>query len=491
MIVAAGLLLIAGGLLRLVFMSAWHPAFIGYPDSIVYVQMADGPVFDDSIHAVGYPLLLRFLHDFSSDLSFTILVQHLFGLLSGVLLYLTVRRVGGPRWLGLVPMGVVVLNGGQMYLEHSPLSEALYILVESAALYGAVRVVDSQQIPSAAAWAAAVGVLVGVGAVVRVVGLPLVPVFVVGMAWASLGPWRRRTAIAAAATAGATLILAWFVIAQHDETGYTGLTPRAGSWNLYGRVAPFADCTRFTPPEGTEMLCESTPESRRPTVEQYDYDPDLSPAVKAFGYPFDSTADQNRRLGAFARAVILHQPFDYLAAVAKGMTGYTQPLPPHGRSLQLGYSYDVLFKTVLPDPGVSEHARRTALLPYYDPVERLDVDRSQMSFLSDYESATRVQGVLMLALLLLSLAAPFVTRGRVRRIVTLVVVVTWVSLVVPVATHWWDARTTIPILGPLVAAACFGAWGLVLRAGQRLAGPATASGQRSSPAAFRASRSFW
>ncbi len=462
-------LLVVGGLLRLVFMSAWQPAFVGYPDSIVYVQMAQGPVFQDSIHAVGYPLFLRFLHDFSSDLTATIVVQHAMGLVSGVVLYLTVRRVGGPPWLGLVPMAVVVLNGGQMFLEHSPLTEALYILVESAALYAAVRTIDSRGLANAAGWAMAVGVLVGVGATVRVVGLPLVAVFVVGLLLASQGSWRRRGSIAAAAGAGAMLILAWFVIAQHDKTGYTGLTPRAGSWNLYARVAPFADCTKFTPPKGTQMLCETTPESQRPMVEQYDYDPDLSPAVRAFGYPFDSTADQNRRVGEFARTVILHQPLDYLEAVVKGMAGYTQPLPPHGKSLQLGYSYDVLFQTVLVDPDVSEHARLTALLPYYKPVAGFDVNRSQMSFLHDYENATRVQGVLMAALLLLSLAAPFVTRGRVRTIVTLIVVITWVSLVVPVATHWWDSRTTIPVLGTLVAAAAFGAWGLALTARQRLA----------------------
>ena len=59
-----------------------------------------------------------------------------------------------------------------------------------------------------------------------------------------------------------------------------------------------------------------------------------------------------------------------------------------------------------------------------------------MSFLNDYENATRIEGVLMAVLLLLSLAAPVRdARSSTHRIVTLIVVVTWVSLVVPVATH--------------------------------------------------------
>ena len=452
-------LLVLGALMRLVFMTAWRPAFMGYPDSIVYIWMADGPLFDDPIHAVGYPLFLRVLHDVTTNLSVTIAFQHVLGLASGLMIYLIVRRAGGgPAWLGLVPMAVVVLNGAEMFLEHSPLSEAPYIFVELVALYAAIRAIDSSR---AVAWGAFVGVLAAAGAVLRVVGLPLIPIFLAWLLLAPTVPWRRRIQVAGAAAACTALILGWFVIAQHDQTGYTGLTPRAGGWNLYARVAPFADCSRFTPPKGTQVLCETTPESKRPGVEQYDYDADVSPAVQAFGNPFNSSQESNRKVSAFARAVVVHQPLDYLEAVGKGMFGYTQPLPPHGTNLKFGSSFEWFFHVVLFDADVMERARRNAL-PYYRSDSSYHVRDSQMDFLFGYERATRVQGVLMVVLLLLSLLAPFVTHGRTRRVVVLITVFTWVSLVVPVATHWWDARTTVPVLGPLVAAAALGGWGAAL-----------------------------
>src|SRR4051812_13999600 len=48
----------------------------------------------------GYPLFLRVVHAVSDQLAFTIAVQHVLALAAGTLFFLTVRRAGGPRWLG-------------------------------------------------------------------------------------------------------------------------------------------------------------------------------------------------------------------------------------------------------------------------------------------------------------------------------------------------------------------------------------------------------
>jgi hypothetical protein len=164
--------------------------------------------------------------------------------------------------------------------------------------------------------------------------------------------------------------------------------------------------------------------------------------------------------------VILHQPFDYLGAVGKGMFGYTQPLPPHGASLKLGDGYEYFFHHVLFDSSVNEKAR-LSVLPYYQRIGSYDVRNGQMRFLFDYERATRLDGVLMVFVMLLSLVAPFVTHGRARRAAALITVLTWISLVAAVAAHWWDSRTTVPVLGPLTAAAALGGWGLFLAAQAR------------------------
>ena len=46
----------------------------------------------------------------------------------------------------------------------------------------------------------------------------------------------------------------------------------------------------------------------------------------------------------------------------------------------------------------------------------------------------------------------------VHALVPLLFVFAWLSLVIPPATHWWDARFAIPPLGPLAAASALGAW---------------------------------
>jgi len=64
----------------------------------------------------------------------------------------------------------------------------------------------------------------------------------------------------------------------------------------------------------------------------------------------------------------------------------------------------------------------------------------------------------MALLMLLSFFAPFGPRGQARRLGTLLFVFAWLSLVIPPATHWWDARFAVPPLGPLAAASALGAW---------------------------------
>ena len=55
----------------------------------------------------------------------------------------------------------------------------------------------------------------------------------------------------------------------HDR--YLGLNDMRG-WNLYAHVAPFADCGKFTPPEGTAILCVARPPAKRPGPFGYVWD---------------------------------------------------------------------------------------------------------------------------------------------------------------------------------------------------------------------------
>src|ERR1039458_8036033 len=75
----------------------------------------------------------------ATRLAWAIALQHVFGLASAVLLFLAVRRAGGPLSLGLLPAAVVALNGAEMFLEHSTLTESLFIFLQSLAIYFGVR----------------------------------------------------------------------------------------------------------------------------------------------------------------------------------------------------------------------------------------------------------------------------------------------------------------------------------------------------------------
>src|SRR5687767_13038198 len=132
-VVGLGALLVAGLGLRLAFMLAYRPAFVGYSDTAVYISGAKGDLFWDPLRVAGYSAFLRVAHGISAELSFTTLVQHALGVGTALLLYATVRRVGGSPWMAFVPAAIVLLGGDQVFFEHALLSETLYTFLTAAA----------------------------------------------------------------------------------------------------------------------------------------------------------------------------------------------------------------------------------------------------------------------------------------------------------------------------------------------------------------------
>ncbi len=459
-IALAGLLVIlsAGFVLRVLFLLAWRPAFFGFPDSVSYVGLAMEKLWVDPTREVGYPLFLREMHAlFPTHLTWVIALQHVFGLASAVLAFLAVKRAGGPPWLGLLPAAVVALNGAEMFLEHTALTESLFIFLLALGLYLATRAAGART----PVWAALAGLTLGLANTVRVVALPAIFVVLLWLLIASGGSWRRRLLAAACSLACTIAVLLPYAIIQHEHTGYWGVTTPAGSWNLYSRVAPFADCHKFTPPRGTSVLCEATPPSRRNiTVEQYTFDATVSPADKAFGKgagPFWSTQESNKLIAAWTHAVILHQPIEYLETVLEGTIAYVRPtdlvFPSHA---EVGADFDTFYHHILFEPQEQEIARQTRLNDY--GANGYKIDQPLVNFLLGYETASRPDGVLMAALMLLTFFAPFLPRGRPRQVAWLCFLLAWVSLITPVASHQWDARVAIPPLGPVSAAAALGLW---------------------------------
>jgi hypothetical protein len=377
-------------------------------------------------------------------------------LATGVLLFLTVRRTGAPAGLGLVPAAVILLGGTQLFLEHAALSEALFSLLLATMLYACVRAWHGH-----AAWAAVAGLCAGVGVTVRETGLVLIPVIATWLLLCASRPRRGTVVRAALALAVSVAAIGGYVAWRHADTGLGGLTTN-GNWNLYGRVAPFADCTKFVPPIGTDRLCESTPPAARGGRGHayYIFVPD-SPAQRMFGPPYRVSADPQAgdKLRDFSLAAIEAQPLDYVDTVWQDAIRFIDP--DH-------HSFGDLSATQLIDfmlGGPDLKSGRNEFVDYWR--HRLypgDHDhRGDLGPLKAYERITRAQGVPMALLLLLAAAAPWAALGRARSAARLFALVAFALLLAPIVAKGYDYRFVIPPLGALSAAAALGGWGLAVR----------------------------
>jgi hypothetical protein len=275
---ALAVIVLAGVALRLYFSIRLRPSLIGFPDSGVYILAAHGQPFENSLREAGYSLFLRFMHSLWPHLVLVIWVQHLLGLFSGLLLYGTVRRAGLPRALGLIPAAIVILSGDEIFIEHAPLTESLFVFLVVLGLYALVRAWRGNWW-----WAAPAGLSLGAAVDIRSLGLVLAAMLVVVAALIYVGTWRGRLLRVALTVLGVAVPIAAYLIAHQAATGQAVLTT-AGNFNLYGRVAPFADCSRFTPPAGTRDLCITVPVNRRPGPSAWLFS-GASPAVRAYGEP--------------------------------------------------------------------------------------------------------------------------------------------------------------------------------------------------------------
>jgi hypothetical protein len=459
-------LLAAGAGIRLWLMTQQRPALLGYPDENIYVVGAKGFIFTDIFRVVGYSLFLRVLHAMDDHLSWTIAVQHGLGLATAGLIAAAVRWAGASWWAAIVPLGMVALAGPQILVEHAILSETFFTLLAVAGIAAAVRAASRGR----PAWALVAGVAWGLAACVRLAALPVAICVAVALLVAAapfarvrrrdlLGRLAGRAVVTGALCLGVLAPVTAYLIVHRVQRGYGGFT-RTGAYNLYGRVGHFADCSRFTPPAGTRVLCERRPESQRPGPLFYVFD-GLSPAVAHFGEPQYGLArpESGSRLSAFARAAIVHQPGDYLTAVGRDLWRTVapgdDPFPLGGSGLTPGGFVDSLQNeywsgVVLNSVGSYWRTRGVLRKPGFE------------HFLT-YERHTRLKGPLMLLVLVLALLAPLAApRGR-RGPAAVLTVAALGLLIAPIAGFHYDWRFVIPSLGPLTAAAALCVDGLARR----------------------------
>jgi hypothetical protein len=466
-----------GLLLRVYLLVTYRPAAGGFNDSVTYLYTSKDRLFSDPMRMAGYPFFLRILRHVVPELSFVVAVQHVLGLFTGVLLYACVRRVTGGRWLPVVPAAFFLLSGDYLLLEHSVLTESLYMFFVTAALCAAIFAVTS---PSAPLGRVRLALLVvssaslGAAWAVRSVGLPLI---LLTATWLLLftGPgWRARGVSLAAFVLPAVAVVGTYIVLQGALTGYWG-TLRGSGWVLYPRVAPVADCRDFDPPGNSDFLCETTVLNTRPGPGYYQYVG--GPGIQRFGNPFATQARGSGVVGRFARSVVFSEPLEYLREVGRDMLRYISPSAGLDRSYAGPGSeeLDLTRRTAGVEPATIQAARAVGF-----GATSITVGRG-LGVLGDVQDMERVTGLGLIALLVLACCAVVFGRASVRAASALLLAIAVLQPLVAVATVSWGYRYGVVGLGQLVAAAVLGVYALALRFSPRAGRRATAQSESPNP----------
>lgn len=438
-----------GLLVRAVLMYMWFPSAEQWIDGPRFMRIGMG-TFEDYWMPAGYPGFLAAIRLFSDELGVTIALQHLVGLGASAALFFAVRRSGGPVWIAVIPTAFAALSGDTLYLEHIVMSDFLLFAFAcvglAAGLRGLVPRIDLR-------WLAAGAVLLACAGLARTPGVVLPACLAVAAFVAGDGLRERLRAAAVVAGAAAVLLLGYAGIANVGGS-YDGLTEMSG-WNLYSRVAPFADCGEFDAPAETRFLCEKRPPEQRPGPFGYVWDPNALARQR-----FELGPESAQKLGKFARKAILAQPGDYASAVGSDLLRYldagaVKPNPigwsGQGRDLiWFGYRDEAT------ENGLEvEYAKR-----YDGTVVHLRGQR----VLSTYHNLTRPGGLLLLAALVLGVLGAFRSPTPGLRLGALLFTLSALALfVLPTLTLSWDYRYGIPPTMLAITGGAIGAAGLLAR----------------------------
>lgn len=288
-----------------------YPAPMWFGDSPEYLESAiEGR--PGETRPSGYSLLLWVLKPFHS-LTVVVSVQHVIGLLTGVLVYVLVWRAARAVWgdgrpwlpgvLGAVLTVPVLLPVHQVALEHMLMSDSLFTFL----LLAAVAAVLWRRRMS---WwlGALAGLFMAAAALTRSAGLPLIAVILVAMLLRRAG-WRACTGAAAAFV----LPIVGYMFAFQHVYGEFAMA-KAGSIWLYGRTADFADCRVIEPRPELAVMCPERSDPRIAPAFASLWTKD-SPFRDMPGWIYGERAD--RLAGEFAREAITEQPADYAQVVVR------------------------------------------------------------------------------------------------------------------------------------------------------------------------------
>jgi hypothetical protein len=437
--------LAAGLALRVVTFFAYRPALI-YFDSTRYLDRAAN-LEPSTLRPAGYPTFLKLLPA-EWELAVVPAVQHLFGLAIAVLIYAVLVRLGVPKLWSALATVPVLLDGYQLNIEQYILSEALFELL----VVGGCALVLWRRPPGLAP-AALAGLLFAAALLTRANALLVAVPAVLALVFLR-AHWARPAALAAAFVVPVLAYAAWY----ESVNGDYGLNGYGGQF-LYARVAQFADCDGLDVPERERVLCEDTPPSERPTIDQYMWNNTVSPLYDVELEPGETRADVG---GEFARRILWHQPLDYAEVVLEDFAfGFWPWKKRRERDLPVSRWQFQEDYPVFREPDTTEILRA-------DGYEQGVADSTLAPFLRTYQRFVFTPGPLLaLALLAGILAALGIGRARDSGLRTAAFLFTVTALAVylpSVAVSQFTWRYQLPLLVLLPPAGAIGLAALTGRA---------------------------
>jgi hypothetical protein len=220
-------------------------------------------------------------------------------------------------------------------------------------------------------------------------------------------------------------------------------------WNLYARAAPFADCRRFTPPEGTAVLCDERPPAKRPGPFGYVWDLECVARKR-----FELGPKTGGKLGEFAKRAITHQPLDYVGWVAIDLVKYIDP------GLVAPRAYDAPPREIL-SFGWRDMTREERLVQAMSrSYKGTQVRVHWQKLLAFYQNLARPSGWALAVFFLLTFAGLSKARGAIRLGITLLGLSAFGLYLIPVLTLSYSFRYGVPpetfiIPSGVLGAVCF------------------------------------
>ena len=385
--------------LRVVVLLAYQQALI-FPDSERYLQYAHnftiGQWIPDWLRTSGYSFLL-IPAVLARNLTAVVVVQHLLGLATALLIYATLIHFGARRWLAALATIPVLFDPLQLDLEQYVLTD---VAATSGMFAGLVVLVWKREAIGKAAPVAA-GLLIAVATLVResdlLVMIPALLYLVV-----VIRPW-RRLAVTAGLLLAACLLPVLAYVGWFNSWFNTFNFVTYNSEFMYGRIAQFADCTGLSLPAYERHLCPQQPPAQR-DPNFYMWDPH-SPQVTL--KPTDGLS-KGQIINDFNWRIIKHQPLTYLKVVAGDVLYSFSPVRGDGPE-----KYPTRYHDFHPYfPGTNDKDEMAALRTYSGSGPR--VQHSLADFLAGYGRDFYVPGPLLAGGLVLGLAG-VAGVGRARR----------------------------------------------------------------------------